>query len=62
MKYTDLTKLGAEELAQHLLEAEETLRKLRFSHGITPLEKPSSLKQQRKLVARIKTAQNEKRN
>jgi large subunit ribosomal protein L29 len=58
MKYKEIKTLSSEENNQKLLEEKENLRKLRFAHAISPIENPMRIRQSRKLIARLKTAQN----
>ena len=55
MKNNDLRNLSTEELNKKLAESKEELFNLRFSQATGNLEKPSRIKELRKLVARIKT-------
>ncbi len=58
MKYQDIKSLSLEENNKKLLEEKETLRRLHFAHAISPIENPMRIRQSRKLIARLKTAQN----
>lgn len=55
MKNNDLRNLSTEELNKKLAEYKEELFNLRFSQATGNLEKPSRIRELRKLVARIKT-------
>ena len=55
LKNNDLRNLSTEELNKKLAESKEELFNLRFSQATGNLEKPSRIKELRKLVARIKT-------
>ena len=56
MKNNELRELSTEELNKKISEyKEEELFNLRFSQATGNLEKPSRIKELRKLVARIKT-------
>jgi large subunit ribosomal protein L29 len=50
-----ITKLGATELVARIQEDELRLKKLQFSHSMTPLENPQSLRSLRRDIARLKT-------
>jgi large subunit ribosomal protein L29 len=50
-----ITKLGATELAARIQEDELRLKKLQFSHSMTPLENPQSIRSIRRDIARLKT-------
>lgn len=55
MKNNELRNLSTEELTKKISEYKEELFNLRFSQATGNLEKPSRIKELRKLVARIKT-------
>lgn len=55
MDNKELKKLSVEELKKELVNTENTLRKLLFSHAISPLRQTSQLRALKKTVARIKT-------
>lgn len=55
MKNNELRNLSTEELNKKLAEYKEELFNLRFSQATGNLEKPSRIRELRKLVARIKT-------
>jgi large subunit ribosomal protein L29 len=50
-----ITKLGVTELAARIQEDELRLKKLQFSHSMTPLENPQSIRSLRRDIARLKT-------
>ncbi len=55
MKNNELRELSTEELNKKMSEYKEELFNLRFNQQTGNLEKPSRIKELRKLVARIKT-------
>ena len=55
MKNNELRNLSTEELNKKIAEYKEELFNLRFSQATGNLEKPSRIRELRKLVARIKT-------
>ena len=55
MKNNELRNLSTEELNKKISEYKEELFNLRFSQATGNLEKPSRIKELRKLVARMKT-------
>jgi len=55
LKNNELRNLSTEELNKKIEEYKEELFNLRFSQATGNLEKPSRIKELRKLVARIKT-------
>ena len=61
MKAAELRELSIADLAVKEKDLSEELFKLRFQHGIRPLENPAKLEQLKKDVARVKTVAGEKR-
>lgn len=55
MKTEELRKLTTEELNQKIKETKEEMFNLRFQQATGNLEKPSRLRDLRRLVARMKT-------
>lgn len=55
MKNNELRELTNEELNKKIEECKEELFNLRFSQATGSLEKPSRIRELRKLVARMKT-------
>ena len=55
LKNNDIRNLSTEELNKKIAEYKEELFNLRFSQATGNLEKPSRIRELRKLVARIKT-------
>ena len=60
--YNEISKLTPEELRQKLIVSQQELNKLRFAHAINPLEKPIRMLNLRKIIARIKTLENERKH
>ena len=60
MKTKELREMSAADLRQTLADTQRELGELRFKHAITRLEKPSILREKRRLVARITTLLKEK--
>ncbi|MEL6412685.1 MAG: 50S ribosomal protein L29 [Bacteroidota bacterium] len=58
MKYADIKNLSPEEQEQQLREVTEELQQLRFAHAISPIENPMRIRQSKRHIAQIKTAQN----
>jgi large subunit ribosomal protein L29 len=50
-----INKLGENELTARIQEDELRLKKLQFSHSMTPLENPQSIRSLRRDIARLKT-------
>lgn len=55
MKNNEIRELTSEELQKKIEEYKEELFNLRFSQATGNLEKPSRIRELRKLVARMKT-------
>ena len=55
MKYADIKSLTDAELVGKMDLEKSTYQKLKFAHAISPLENPSQLNQQRKIIARLGT-------
>lgn len=55
MKNSEIREMSNEEIAKKISEYKEELFNLRFSQATGNLEKPSRIKELRKLVARMKT-------
>ncbi len=55
-KKSNIKDLTVEELNVQLTAEEETLRRLKFGHAVSPIENPMKIRETRKVVARIKTA------
>lgn len=54
-KGTDLKDLTLVELQDKLQDERSTLKKVRFSHAVSPVENPMQLRFKRKSVARLLT-------
>ena len=62
MKYKEIKKISDRELADKIMVEGEYLMKLRFAHVISPIENPMKIRQARRNIARLKTAQATKLN
>lgn len=60
MKSNELRNLSIEELKERVKSETMKLEKMKLTHKITPLDKPSTITDQRKFVARINTILREK--
>ncbi|OGR05480.1 MAG: 50S ribosomal protein L29 [Deltaproteobacteria bacterium RIFOXYD12_FULL_53_23] len=56
MKMKEINLLGKEELVAKVRELSEEHFRLKFQHGIRPLENTAKLRQLRKEIARMQTA------
>jgi len=55
MKQQVVTELSTPELKERLVEEQLQLTKLTLNHAISPIENPNKIKEQRKIIARLKT-------
>ncbi len=55
MKYKEIEKLALQELKDKILEERVTLRNLRFSHAVSPIENPLKIKNARRDIAKLLT-------
>lgn len=60
MKYAEISSLSVEERKEKIELEQENLRRLRFAHAISPIEDPMQIKNSRRLIARLKSAQNQR--
>jgi large subunit ribosomal protein L29 len=60
MKNQNLRELSVDDLIKKGRELSEEMFKLKFQHGIRPLEDTSKLRRLRRNLARVKTIINEK--
>ncbi|MGK7395956.1 MAG: 50S ribosomal protein L29 [Candidatus Cyclobacteriaceae bacterium M3_2C_046] len=54
-KYAEIKTLTLDELTQRLEAEQDNYQKLKFAHAITPIENPMKIKENRRLIARLKT-------
>ena len=55
MKIAEIRELSTQELLERVDAEVAAYAQTRINHSLTPMENPSQLKQQRKLIARMKT-------
>ncbi len=55
MKKAELKELSVKELSERLEEAEKAYLQQKINHSITPLDNPSKITQDRRMIARMKT-------
>ena len=55
MKIAEIRELSTQELLERVDAEVAAYAQKRITHSISPMENPSQLKQQRKLIARMKT-------
>jgi large subunit ribosomal protein L29 len=56
MKQTEINELSVEELHEKLAASQKSYESARATHALSPLENPISIREQRRTIARIKTA------
>jgi large subunit ribosomal protein L29 len=55
-KYDYIKDLSIAELQQQINDAERELQRLKFAHGLSPIENPLQIRTLRRQVARLLTA------
>lgn len=55
MKNAEIRELSTKELQERIAVEVIAYDKMRINHSITPLDNPSQIRKQRKLIARMKT-------
>lgn len=55
MKNSEINALSLEDLKDKIKAEEENLLRLKFAHGISPIENPMKIRASKKLIARLKT-------
>jgi large subunit ribosomal protein L29 len=53
----DLSNMSAEDVLKAIEDSEQRLKRMVFSHAITPIENPMNIRLLRKDIARLKTKQ-----
>jgi len=56
----DLNALSVEDIRNNIQDADLRLKKMTFSHAITPIDNPMGIRILRREIARLKTAQRRK--
>ncbi|MDO4695590.1 50S ribosomal protein L29 [Porphyromonas sp.] len=62
MKNSEIRELSVQELQERLSSETMKYEKMKMNHSVTPLDKPSELTRQRRLIARLNTVLREKNN
>ncbi len=62
MKYADIKGLSKEQVNEEILKLKKEALNLRFQRASGQLEKPSHIRQLRRDIARLKTAQSAQKN
>ncbi len=61
MKYQDIQSLPNKELVEKYREEKKRLQKMKFQNAVAQIERPHHLKESRKVVARLLTELNARR-
>ncbi len=56
MKYNEIQSMSPKVLEEQLVTAQALLRELRFSHAVSPIKNSMRIRNQRRLIARLRTA------
>lgn len=59
-KKQDFNTMSAEDILKNIQEAEARMKRMVFSHAITPIDNPMSIRTLRRELAQLKTAQRRK--
>jgi large subunit ribosomal protein L29 len=62
MDYAEIKKLTDKELHTNLKDERMQLKKLRFNHAVSSIENPNKIREAKKLIARLLTEINSRRN
>jgi large subunit ribosomal protein L29 len=60
MKIAEIKELPTNELQERLETEEQKFHQLKLNHSISPVENPSSIKEARRTIARMKTVLRER--
>lgn len=60
-KNTDITAMSDEDLKSEIEVSQNRLKKMKFSHAITPIENPMDIRTTRKQIARLITEQHKRK-
>jgi large subunit ribosomal protein L29 len=55
MKNQDIKQLSTKDLVEKINEEKAAYAKLKLNHAVSPVENPSTITRERKLIARLKT-------
>ena len=55
MKQSEIKSLSVQELKERIVTEVDNLQKLQFAHKISPIENPARIKENRRVIARLKT-------
>jgi len=61
MKNEEIKDLSPEDLADKIQDTEKMLNKMRMDHTVSELENPMSIQHTRRLLARLKTEENNRK-
>ena len=57
MEYKDIKALTDEEIREKILLEQDMVRKLKFSHAISPIENPTKIRESKRTIAKLLTEQ-----
>ncbi|MCI4667917.1 MAG: 50S ribosomal protein L29 [Bacteroidia bacterium] len=55
MKIKDIRELTDEELKARIVDEEQSLLRVRLNHAVSAVERPSDIRDAKKMIARLKT-------
>lgn len=62
MSKENLSGLTVNDIKERLAGEEDSLKKLRFAHAVSPIENPMKIREARKRIARLKTELTKRNN
>lgn len=62
MSKENLSGLTINEIKERLAGEEDSLKKLRFAHAVSPIENPMKIRVSRRIIARLKTELTKRNN
>jgi large subunit ribosomal protein L29 len=57
---TDFRSMSADDIAKNIQDADARIKRMQFSHAITPVENPMAIRTLRREIAKMKTEQRRK--
>ena len=55
MKAAEIKEITTKELQEKIVDLQSKLQRLKVNHAITPLDNPITIKETRRLIAKLKT-------
>jgi large subunit ribosomal protein L29 len=59
-KASDFRTMSVEDIAKNINDANDRLKRMEFSHAITPVENPMAIRTLRREIAKLKTEERRK--